>query len=411
MEDSRPNRDVFSVDHHLCGCVACERTSFKYRAVLDNILKVGNENDMAEGLQAFIEAIVKETVSLVISRQLLSDVSTHLTSMADHVAKTVAHFTLDKVQPRVISFEEQVASIRQHLADIYERESSWRDAAAVLTGIPLETGQKQYSVDYKLETYLKIARLYLEDDDPVQGEAYINRASILQAESKSEQLQIYYKVCYARVLDYRRKFIEAAQRYNELSYRPIIHEDERMEALKKALICTVLASAGQQRSRMLGTLFKDERCQQLPCYHILEKMHLDRIIRHNELTEFQNMLQPHQQATTADGSTILDRAVTEHNLLAASKLYNNITFPELGALLQISPAKAEKIASQMITEGRMNGYIDQIDGILHFEARDVLPQWDKQIQSLCFQVNGIIEKINTAHPEWVAKIMDEQMVQ
>lgn len=60
------------------------------------------------------------------------------------------------------------------------------------------------------------------------------------------------------------------------------------------------------------------------------------------------------------GSTILDRAVTEHNLLAASKLYNNITFSELGALLQISPAKAEKIASQMITEGRMNGYIDQV---------------------------------------------------
>lgn len=382
----------------------------KYRAVLDSILKVGNNDDMAEGLQEFIEAIVKETVSLVISRQLLSVASVHLTGMPDNVAKTVAHFILDKVQPRVISFEEQVASIRQHLADIYEREKCWKDAAAVLTGIPLETGQKQYSVDYKLETYLKIARLYLKDDDPVQGEAYINRASILQAESKDEQLQIRYKECYARVLDYRRKFIEAAQRYNELSYRPIIH-DERIEALKNALICTVLASAGQQRSRMLGTLFKDERCQQLPCYHILEKMHLDRIIRHSELTEFQKMLQPHQQATTSDGSTILDRAVTEHNLLAASKLYNNITFTELGALLQISPAKAEKIASQMITEERMNGYIDQIDGILHFEARDVLPQWDKQIQSLCFQVNGIIEKINVAHPEWVAKIMDEQMVQ
>ena len=64
--------------------------------------------------------------------------------------------------------------------------------------------------------------------------------------------------------------------------------------------------------------------------------------------------------SSISGSTILDRAVTEHNLLAASKLYNNITFSELGALLQISPAKAEKIASQMITEGRMNGYIDQV---------------------------------------------------
>lgn len=31
--------------------------------------------------------------------------------------------------------------------------------------------------------------------------------------------------------------------------------------------------------------------------------------------------------------------------------------------------QAEKIASQMITEGRMNGFIDQIDGIVHFESK------------------------------------------
>jgi len=35
----------------------------------------------------------------------------------------------------------------------------------------------------------------------------------------------------------------------------------------------------------------------------------------------------------------LDRAVIEHNLLSASKLYNNITFEELGALLEIPAAK------------------------------------------------------------------------
>lgn len=312
---------------------------------------------------------MNENVSLVISRQILTDISNQLSVLPDGISKAVSHYTLDKVQPRVISFEEQVASIRQHLADIYERYQSWREAANVLVGIPLETGQKQYSVDYKLETYLKIARLYLEDDDPVQAEAFINRASLLQAETKNEQLQIYYKVCYARVLDYRRKFIEAAQRYNELSYRGIIHEDERMTALRNALICTILASAGQQRSRMLATLFKDERCQQLPAYPILEKMYLDRIIRRSDLKEFEALLQPHQKATTLDGSTILDRAVVEHNLLSASKLYNNITFEELGALLEIPPSTAEKVASQMITEGRMNGYIDQIDSIVHFESK------------------------------------------
>lgn len=76
-----------------------------------------------------------------------------------------------------------------------------------------------------------------------------------------------------------------------------------------------------------------------------------------------------QQATTSDGTTILDRAVFEHNLLSASKLYNNITFEELGALLETPPAKAERIASHMISEGRMNGYIDQISSVVHFESK------------------------------------------
>lgn len=192
-----------------------------------------------------ILVVVNENVSLVISRQLLSELSSHLPQLPPLISKSISHFALEKVHPRVVSFEEQVSAIRQHLAIIYETEQMWKEAAHVLVGIPLETGQKQYSVDYKLETYLKIARLYLEDDDPVQAEAFINRASLLQAETKNEQLQVMHKVCYARVLDYRRKFIEAAQRYNELSYRTIIHEDERMHALKNALICTILASAGK----------------------------------------------------------------------------------------------------------------------------------------------------------------------
>ena len=34
--------------------------------------------------------------------------------------------------------------------------------------------------------------------------------------------------------------------------------------------------------------------------------------------------------------------------------------------------KAEKIASQMISEERMNGYIDQIASIVHFGSKNLL---------------------------------------
>ena len=360
--------------------------------------------ELIETLKVFVEAIVNEHVSLVISRQVLNDVGMQLSNLPDEVSKQVSHFTLEKMQPRVISFEEQVAGIRQHLADIYERNQKWRDAAVVLVGIPLETGQKQYSIDYKLETYLHIAHLYLEANDPVQAELFINRASLLHADSNNEELHVLYKLCYARVLDYRRKFIEAAQRYNELSYSSD-GDIERMAVLKNALVCTVLASAGQQRSNMLCTLFKDERCQSLPAFAILEKMYLDRIIRRSELEEFESLLLPHQKVAIVDSYTILDCAIFEHNLLSASKLYNNIRFEELGALLDIPAAKAEHIAAQMITEGRMNGHIDQISGIVYFENREELPLWDKQIQSLCFQFNSIVEKIAAAEPEWMANYL------
>lgn len=37
-----------------------------------------------------------------------------------------------------------------------------------------------------------------------------------------------------------------------------------------------------------------------------------------------------------------------------------------------------------------------------FSAREALPRWDVQIQSLCFQVNNIIEKIGASAPQWMA---------
>jgi len=382
----------------------------KYRAILDSILTHG-EDELVEGLKTFIEAIINENVSLVISRQLLSEVAATLEQMEDSVSKAVSHFTLEVVLPRVISFEDQVVAIRQHLADIYEREQNWSEAAKVLVGIPLETGQKQYTVDFKLETYLKIARLYLEDEDPVQGEAYINRAAQLQTQTKDENLLIIYKVCQGRVFDYKRKFIEAASRYNELSYKTQIHDSERLEALKNATICTILAAAGHQRSRMLATLYKDERVQQLSCFNILEKMYLDRLIKRTELTEFETLLQVHQKAVMSGGMSILEHAVIEHNLLAASKLYNNITLDGLGQLLEIPPEKAERIASRMITEERMCGHIDQIDSVVHFERRQMLDTWDKQIQSLCLQVNNVIDKITVKEGEWLNKTMELQMIQ
>ena len=50
----------------------------------------------------------------------------------------------------------------------------------------------------------------------------------------------------------------------------------------------------------------------------------DRIIREPEIKEFEKMLKKHQMAVTSTGRTVLQNALVEHNMLAASKIYNNV---------------------------------------------------------------------------------------
>lgn len=78
----------------------------------------------------------------------------------------------------------------------------------------------------------------------------------------------------------------------------------------------------------------------------------------------------------------------------------------------------------MISEGRLSGFVDQIESVLHFQgekrlkrksvysfcfvffccsASEQLAQWDRRIESFCVQVNQILDKIQTVHPDWCAK--------
>lgn len=89
-------------------------------------------------------------------------------------------------------------------------------------------------------------------------------------------VSFFIKTAYARLLDFKQKFLEAGQRYAELSVRfpGLMCEATRMSFLGRALASALLAGAGHQRARLLASLYKDERCQALSVFPILEKMYV-----------------------------------------------------------------------------------------------------------------------------------------
>ena len=92
---------------------------------------------------------------------------------------------------------------------------------------------------------MKIAELFLEDADSSQAEINLSRAAALEKDTKDVNLQIKYKICQARVWDFKRKFVEAASKYYELSYNTLLPEVDKMQSLNNALNCTILAPAGE----------------------------------------------------------------------------------------------------------------------------------------------------------------------
>ena len=88
----------------------------------------------------------------------------------------------------------------------------------MLSGMDLDSTTRVIDDTLRLSKCIQIARLYLEDDDAVNAEAFINKASFLVSNSQHEVLNLQYKVCYARILDLKRKFLEAALRYYDISH-------------------------------------------------------------------------------------------------------------------------------------------------------------------------------------------------
>ncbi|MCP6198909.1 PCI domain-containing protein, partial [Klebsiella pneumoniae] len=59
----------------------------------------------------------------------------------------------------------------------------------------------------------------------------------------------------------------------------------------------------------------------------------------------------------------------EHNIIAASRLYVNITLNGLGRLLDLHSLAAETMVRRMIVQGRLKAEIDQVAGLIVFHEQ------------------------------------------
>lgn len=367
----------------------------------------------AADFNSIADQILSSSLGIVGTRSLLASFIAALRSRTDHdlwvSAGTHAVDLLAASPNASSSFLEQAAQLRELVADGHEAAEDFGAAARVLQEIPLESSQRRVPDADKCKVWVRIVRLYLEDDDAALAETYLNKLKNVIHAVADPVTQLHFRLSAARIGDSKRQFLSASQAYHEISLLPTVAEDDRLRTLGEATKCAILAPAGPQRSRALGRLYKDERAAGLPEFGILEKMFLDRLIDPAEVDKFAQGLQAHQLATTADGSTVLAKAMVEHNLLAASRLYVNIDFDALGLLLGLGPDKAEDTTARMIEQGRLKGKIDQIDRCIWFgdeadgSGASAIRQWDNHVLGVAEEVENVVGLMQQEIPAFVAQ--------
>jgi COP9 signalosome complex subunit 4 len=387
-------------------------------AILSNIRSLSTPKTAAADLNAIIDAIVASSQGIVATRALLTSFISTMKGLENHDmwidVGTRALGLLTASPQSASSYLDQTAVLRELVATAHEHNEDFLAAANILAEIPLDSSQRRVTNDERARVWVRIVRDFLEVDDSTAAESYLNKLKNVMHTVSDRELGLHFRLSAARINDAKREFLSASQAYHDISFSSAVSEEERLHTLSMAIKCAVLAPAGPKRGKALGRLYKDERASGLEEFGMLEKMFLDRLLSPAEAEKFAQGLQPHQLAKTADGSTVLGKAVIEHNLLGVSRLYSNIGCDALGVLLGLDGDKAEDTTARMIEQGRLLGRIDQIDRVIWFEGGEAsgekgsgraevvvakeMRRWDAGVQGLAEEVENVTNALQQQFP-------------
>lgn len=140
-------------------------------------------------MKALVDHLLSPQVSTLVSRSVFAHLGQSLLERLPRQGKyacseeqlqalqDVAEYALEQGGSHTQAFEEADASVREFLFEHLKAQGCYRSAASVLAGMNMDASTRPLSEDAKADTYVKIAETFLVEDQAVEAEAFVNRAS------------------------------------------------------------------------------------------------------------------------------------------------------------------------------------------------------------------------------------------
>ena len=404
--------------------------------------------------------------------QLLKEPASEADALDVEDMQPVLQQLVDLLRPKAEDYTQPLCECIALLADCHKALEEYGKAAYTLASFRWDDWVKKANSgsaaasdwarpERRVEWHVSAAELFLAVNETGSASQQIKRAHALINElpkaaalageaggaagsspSANTVLLHRFKTCYARVLDSERRFQEASLRYLELSHSPpsLMSENDAQITLQNAVTCAILAKPSPSRTRVLSALNSDSRTLSLPHASLLAKVYRGRVIEAEEVAVFESLLAEHQKAETSAGMTVVRASVVEHNIAAVARVYRNVGVKELSEVLGVRDDECERVACEMIEQGRLNAKIDQVTNMVEFDQDakggggggvkaseasgggsgaasgtgggsglvgmsqvsgvSSLLRWDEQIEDVCLQVNRIVDHIQARYPQF-----------
>jgi len=290
------------------------------------------------------------------------------------------------------NFAQSAALLGIHLYSLYEGAGDIVNATAQLSEALEHYKCQPGQGIFELDLHYKCAEFYAKQGNMMECAGMLSKARGLSAERKPSH-EHKHKMLGCEVNQHQNKFLLAAK-----DYLKVLKTGDQT-ALRLGIVCSILA-LGQEnnyrnaegdwvndRQPLLDAFADGAGAVDLDVQPYLERARRQQLFRKADIEGLAAMLEPHQ-ATYFCGT-----AVHEHNLIVISKLYDNISFEQLARIMDVSPEQAEKSASGIISEGRLQASLSQLDGYLSFDQVAELSDFDENIKETLNAVQSIVKKI------------------
>jgi COP9 signalosome complex subunit 4 len=393
----------------------------KEKAVITLIDQLSKQGPGAEAAEA-----VSLLASNARSRAVLRDIGQQVLQAIKDVAaeQDILETLVRDCSPFLQQLGELDIIARLRLADLYEAAEEFEKSPLILQDLGGATDRQELSKKQRFHILVRIVRCYLELEQPENAVSYLSKAQYLRPSviGIDTNDDIHFRLSQARIADSEKRFLDAAQKYHSVSLESAVEDSDCMACLAQATLSAIMAPAGPSRKEVLRRIYNDERSESLPQRTLLDKAYHDQVFSASDIQTLAEYLAPHQKAQLPDGTTVLTRAIFDHNILSISKVYADVSISTLASLLELDQLRTEAYAAKMISQDRLAARIDQEAGVISFrqavDLRDaaspfavsdvtplVIGSQDERVLQLCHAVDNVISDLQDKYPEVVSRIL------